>query len=158
MKKDNSRWWFLGLGILIGVIITMMLQPGEKIVIGDTEWEKAFYGEEAKILYLGRPTCGWCNKFKPGLDNLSEQFNIEYTYVNIDEIDDSEFDRLMSTLGLNPNEFGTPYTAIVKDGNKVVEQPGAVDEENLFHFLQDNGFIDKNATYAPNEKTINFEE
>lgn len=153
-KKDKSKWIFFGLGVIVGVIIMLMLQPQPTSKsYEDTEWFKAVKSNEAKIVYMGRPTCSWCSKFKPGLDNLSEQYDIDYVYVNTDEVSETEFNAALEALDVDASTFGTPHTVIVKNGAKIAEQPGYINEAKLFEFLKTNGFIEKDAVYTPNEKT-----
>ena len=150
-KRNNNKWVIIALGLFACLIVVLALQPAPANT--DGEWRKALNSSEPKIIYMGRPTCEWCNKFKPGLDNLAEQYNIEFVYVNTGSISDSELNKVFTALGINGNEFGTPYMAIVKNGKKIAEQAGYISEAPLFDFFQQNGFIGENEVYKPNSKT-----
>lgn len=157
MKKNKSSkliWLLVGAIMLTGIIIMGTANQGVK----DSKWKDMISSSSKQILYLGRPTCSWCSKFRPGLDNLKEQYNFEYIYVNTDEVSETELNALFDILEINSSEFGTPYTAIVQSGKKIDEQAGYVPENELFKFLQKHGFIEKGAKYAPNDKTIELED
>jgi predicted bacteriocin transport accessory protein len=155
-KKKNYTFLWVIIGIVIGIGIISMI-TNQPDITSTGEWQKALNSSEKQIIYLGRPSCSWCSKFKPGLDNLSEQYNIEYVYVNTDAVSQSELNQVFDALDIDSKEFGTPYTAIVQNGKKLAEQPGYISEADLFKFLQEYGFIGEDKTYAPNEKTVELE-
>lgn len=152
-KRSKLIWLLVGAIMLTGIIIMSTANQGTE----DSKWKDIISSTTKQIMYLGRPTCSWCSKFKPGLDNLREQYKFEYVYVNTDEVSETELNQLFDLLGIESSEFGTPYTAIVQSGKKIDEQAGYVPENELFNFLQKNGFIEKGAKYAPNDKTIKLE-
>lgn len=151
--KDYSKWLFLGLGILIGVVITLMAQPQSKEAYEGKEWWVAFNSNEPRLILLARPTCYWCQEFLPGLDNLKEQYGFDYVYTNTDEIEETELNDILGYMKIDSSTFGTPYLGVFKDGEKIAEQPGYIPEKELFEFLKTNGFISADTVYAPNDKT-----
>jgi predicted bacteriocin transport accessory protein len=110
-------------------------------------WQEALASSDLNLIYLGRPTCGWCNKIRPHLNYMTEKYDLSFIYVNMDEISSGDQTTLFSKLDIDVNEFGTPYLAVIKDGKKIAEQVGFVPEEELFKFVQDNKLIDKDAKY-----------
>lgn len=92
------------------------------------------------------------------MDNLAQKYNFEYTYVNIDKLSNSQFNKISGKLEIDTNNFGTPYLVIVKDGKKIAEQPGYVEEDDLFNFLQYNGIISENEVYETNLTKISYAE
>lgn len=103
----------------------------------------AFDSKETRLVYLGRPTCGYCSLLKPYLDSYSKKYDFKFDYINTDEVTKSQFQTILEKFDLSSDTFGTPYLAVVKDGKKVAEQHGYVAENKLFTFLQENGFINK---------------
>ncbi|MDD3341799.1 MAG: thioredoxin family protein [Bacilli bacterium] len=133
--------------ILVGASVVSGLLKGEKYVkMVDT----AFASKENKLVLLGRPTCSYCNLLKPVLDSFAKKYNFSYEYVNTDETGNAKLDTILGKFDIDSNSFGTPYMAVVKDGKKVAEQQGYVEENKLFTFLQDNGFIKKEEKLALN--------
>jgi predicted bacteriocin transport accessory protein len=176
MKKSNKKNnnnnskvnLMVGIVIIILLSISIILQVvnGNKSnndTAGSNEeasgnWQEALKSEDLELIYIGRPTCSWCNKIRPHLNYLSENYNVSFVYVNMDKTTSSDQTTIFSKLNIDTNNFGTPYLAVVKDGKKIAEQVGFVEEEQLFKFLQDNGLISKSATYEASGITDTTEE
>lgn len=124
--------------ILIGASVFASSIKGNKYV---TMVDDAFASKENTLVLLGRPTCGYCNLLKPVLDSFSKKYNFSYKYVNTDEVGTSKLNSILDKFGVEQESFGTPYMAVVKNGKKIAEQEGYVEEDKLFDFLQKNGFI-----------------
>lgn len=102
-------------------------------------FKEKFDGEINSLIYIGRPTCGYCNLLKPSLDDMKERYNFEYTYINIDEINESTLNKILQDLQIK--EVGTPYMAVVSGGRVVGVQNGYADYDETFKFLQNNNII-----------------
>jgi len=100
---------------------------GEKVI---KKVDNLIASNEKSLIFIGRPTCSYCNLLQPSLDRLAQDYNFEYAYVNIDELNDSQYERVVKKFGQDPNTFGTPYLAVVESGKKVGEQKGYVEEES----------------------------
>lgn len=103
----------------------------------------AFYGSENRLVMIGRDNCSWCQLFKPTLDFMKDYYEFDYVYVNTNELNSSNFKKLLSDINVSESSFGTPLTLVVKDGRVVDSKSGYVDETELFTFLVDNGFVSK---------------
>ena len=125
---------------------------GEKVI---KKVDNLIASNEKSLIFIGRPTCSYCNLLQPSLDRLAQDYNFEYAYVNIDELNDSQYERVVKKFGQDPNTFGTPYLAVVESGKKVGEQKGYVEEEVLFNFLQEKGIIANDVTYVEEESNLN---
>lgn len=151
MNETKKLYSILIVGLVfVAVIITAAIidsKKGEKYL---EEVDKAFESKEAKLLYLGRPTCGYCSLLKPVLDRYSKEYKFDFSYINMDEIGESKQQEIFNKLSLDVESFGTPYIAIVKDDKKVDEQSGYVTEDVFFDFLKKNGFIPEDAELALN--------
>lgn len=115
--------------------------------------------EKMHILFLGRPTCTYCEQFQPVIDQLTEDYDLKYDYINTDNLTSSGLSTLLKKLNIDEENFGTPYLSITKDGKVVAEQSGYVDRETLFNFLQENGVIAEDVEYKseyPNLNMIDF--
>lgn len=98
-------------------------------------------GETRRLVYIGRPNCTFCQQLQPSIDELSETYNIDYYYINTNELTSMQLATILNKLGKKTSTFGTPYLAIVQNGEKIAEQPGYVEKDVLFKFLEDNGLI-----------------
>ena len=110
----------------------------------------AFNGSEEKLVMIGRDNCSWCQLFKPYLDIMKDKYDLDYVYVNTNELTSSTFKKLLKDVGVNESEFGTPYTVVVKEGKVVDSLNGYVDEHELITFLKDHKLVSKDAKMALN--------
>lgn len=114
------------------------------------EFYSAFNGSEERLVMIGRDNCSWCQLFKPNLDLMHDKYNLDYIYVNTNELTSSVFKKLLKTINVDENEFGTPYTIVVKDGNIADVLNGYVDEIELLSFLKKHNFVDSDAKLSLN--------
>ena len=94
-----------------------------------------------QVIYLTRPTCSYCILLEPITDDLKKEYNLNYNIVNVDEISNSQLNRILKLFNRTIDTFGTPYLVIVKDGEVIAEQSGFADEDVIFDFFQNNGII-----------------
>lgn len=102
-------------------------------------FKEKFNGETNSLIYIGRPTCGYCNLLTPSLDDMKQRYNFEYTYINVDEISESILNKILQDLQIK--EVGTPYMAVVSGGKVIGVQNGYADYDETFKFLQNNSII-----------------
>lgn len=105
------------------------------------DWSSALKSDEKQLIYLGTPSCSWCNKIRPELDSLKSKYGVDFVYINMSEINEDEKDVIFNQLEINENEFGTPYLVVIENGKKVDEQVGYAPEAQLQVFYQTNGLI-----------------
>lgn len=108
------------------------------------DWEKALKSDTKQLIYLGRPTCSWCNKIRPELDNMRNKYGIDFVYINTDETSESDLNFIFEKLEIDADEFGTPYLVVIENSKKIDEQVGYIPEEQLFEFYKKNGLVEKN--------------
>jgi predicted bacteriocin transport accessory protein len=137
------------IGIIIGIIIlgVILIIINGNLAIGGSnndasgDWKAALASNEKQLIYLGSPTCSWCNKIRPSLNNLVGKYNIKSTYINMSDIKQSDQNTIFQKLDLDPNNFGTPALIIIEDGKKIDSQIGYLPEDELYIFFEQNGLI-----------------
>lgn len=102
-------------------------------------FEVAFNGTENKLVYLGSSTCGYCQLLNPSLEDMKERYDFDYLYIDVSEISSGYLKKILSQLELT--SLGTPYLAIVSNGEIVDTQNGYSDYDITFEFLKDNKII-----------------
>ncbi len=127
------------------------------------EFEAAFNGEKKTLVYLGSSTCGYCQLLNPSLQDMKQRYEFDYVYIDANEISSSYLKKILNKLELS--SLGTPYLAIVSNGEIVDTQNGYSDYDITFEFLQENEIIDKDAKlllnyidYEQYEKLLNSKE
>lgn len=96
-----------------------------------------------KLVYIGRPTCTYCQKFSPILEGVSTEYSIDYYYINTDEINSNELSAILYKLGIKSSTFGTPYLAVVQNGDKIGENFGYIEKDKLVEFIKENGLVEE---------------
>ncbi len=97
---------------------------------------------ENKILVLGQTTCGYCIKAKPILSKIADEYGITINYLNVNTLSSEESGKLSKYVSyLGENQWGTPLTIIVKNGEVIDSANGLLDEEGYVKLFKDNGFI-----------------
>lgn len=150
--NENSKLLKIGLSIIIIalIIIIPIIIQNNKTAKLIKEVEDVMNSSDAKVIYMARPTCYYCNLLEPITDSLKEEYNLDYYYINTDELSNSELSKVLKLFNRTTDTFGTPYLIITKDGKVVAEQNGYADENIIFDFFKNNGIIDENETLKIN--------
>lgn len=164
MNEKKKALVVLGISAVLLVVIVVALfaslvASNKKI----EELKNVMNSEEAKIVYLAKDTCYYCNLIKPITTFLEKEFNLDYYNIDANKLTSSELIRVLDTLDIDYETFGTPYIVIVKNGKKIDEHVGYTDEDVLFELFKKNGIINEDAslnmTYLDEiDSTINSKE
>lgn len=129
---------------IIGLNIAME-KENKKIL---QEYDNLIASKEAKLIYIGRPTCSYCQQLQPVLEEITGMYNVKYQYMNTDELNNSTLTKVLNKFN---TDSSTPQLIIVKEGKIVDTQQGYTDREGLFQFLQEGGMIDKDEVLEAND-------
>lgn len=98
-------------------------------------------GSEKSIILVARPTCSYCEMFTPILKQAMEEMNLTINYVDTDTFSQEDWTTFNESLDyLQNEEWGTPLTLIVQNGELVAENNGYVELDTIKEFFSDNGF------------------
>ncbi len=106
--------------------------------------EKLYKDANINIIYIGRDTCSFCQKFNPVIEEVTTKYNLDYTYINTDKLTTNDLIALLDTFHIDAKTFGTPLLLITQNNQIINKQDGFTDELNLFILMQNTGLIDKN--------------
>ncbi len=141
--NETKKLMIIGvIGIVIVAlipIIAIVTNIKSKKIIQD--FHNYIDSKEAKLIYIGRDDCGYCQLFSPELDLISDEYGIDYMYINTNKLKSNHFTNLLKELDVDTENFGTPYIAIFKDGKKVADQSGYLSDESLFEYLKTQKMI-----------------
>lgn len=122
------------------------------------KFETVLKSKSEQVVFLERPTCSYCQMTSPIVESLSKRYDFKYMDINTDELKSANLNKVLKKLGINPEDFGTPHMAVVKEGKVVAEQAGYVEAPDMFKFFQENGVIDKKAEYKEILNYVDFKE
>ena len=104
------------------------------------EYLNLIKSSDKQIILIARPTCGYCEKFTPILKQAMEDMNLTINYVNTDNFSSDDWSKFQNSFDyLASNEWGTPLTLIVQNGEIVDKNNGYVELDAIKEFFAKNG-------------------
>lgn len=104
------------------------------------EFLKLIKNSDKQIILIARPTCGYCEKFTPILKQAMEDMNLTINYVNTDNFSSDDWTKFQNSFDyLASDEWGTPLTLIVQNGEIVDKNNGYVELDAIKEFFNKNG-------------------
>lgn len=104
------------------------------------EFLKLIKNSDKQIILIARPTCGYCEKFTPILKQAMEDMNLTVNYVNTDNFSSDDWTKFQNSFDyLASDEWGTPLTLIVQNGEIVDKNNGYVELDAIKEFFTKNG-------------------
>lgn len=103
--------------------------------------------KESFILFIGSRTCNHCAEFKITLEDVIEDYNVNFKYLDLANLTEDERKSFSSDIRFD----GTPTTVFIENGvdnsctlfscddTKRIE--GAQNYENIVKILKNNGYI-----------------
>ena len=156
MNENKKLLAVLGVVVaIILIIIVSMIMGNKKQEDTIKEIEQLMNTTTGELIYLGRPTCSYCQQFSPILEDASDKYEFGYYYLNTDELSTENLTKVLDMLEIDQDGFGTPTLAVVRNGKQDGVQIGYTDAEGLFNFLQTNGIIPEDAVYEADDANLN---
>ena len=76
-----------------------------------------YNGEEKALIYIGRPTCGYCVAFLPTLQRAQEELGYKTYYYDISNVTDEDYAAITGLNNFMAENFGyTPMVIVVQNG------------------------------------------
>ena len=99
-----------------------------------------FNSSDLEIIYIGRPSCGYCVKFLPVLKQAQSEFGYTTKYLDIEKISEEDANKIKDMDDFLDENYGTtPLVILVKDGKLVDGHIGYAEYETFKEFLTKNG-------------------
>lgn len=102
-----------------------------------------YSSDDKKIIFIGRPTCGYSQIVMPIIENISYLYNLDIYYLNTDDILEDDKDKFLSSNDYFNNGLSTPIILIVRNNSIVDIIDGLTDRKHYVDFLKKNNFINK---------------
>lgn len=108
--------------------------------VDTSAFKEAFNSSELGIIYIGRPTCGYCVKFLPVLQQAQSELGYTTKYLDIEKVSEDEANEIKDMDDFLEENYGTtPLVILVKDGKLVDGHIGYAEYETFKEFLTNNG-------------------
>ena len=138
-KKKNII--FIGIVLLILLLSFLLIyndNNGNLIELNYNDVKEKLKNKENFVLCISRTSCSHCFDYKPKLEEVAKENNIDIYYIDIDKYDEEEFSNLISFDG------STPTTIFIKNGDEKTTSSrinGDVSKSKIIEKLKSNGFI-----------------
>ncbi len=153
IKKNSSVVFTVLIAILliVGFIVSEKMtpvSPNNLVKVSFNNIDVVKYEELMKtgpntVIYIGRPTCHYCEQLNPILEQITAEYNVVFNYLNTDEFkgnDRATFDNLSTYLD-NNEKGATPILAVFNNGKFINKQVGYAPKDNVVKFLKDSNII-----------------
>lgn len=113
------------------------------------EYRKLLGGTDASLIYIASPTCGYCAKQLPIMEDLVSEYDVDVYYLNTASLTEKEVDELYSVYGdvqeKNYEQEGlrTPTMLIVQEGKLLEMNLGAMELDKLVDWLGNYALIEE---------------
>lgn len=111
--------------------------------IGLEEYNNLLASSEPSVVVVGQSTCGYCIQQKLVYNQIVDEYGIDVNYLNISYLTEEEGTEFQSSVSYfeENEEWGTPITFILKDGEVVSYLDGYNQKESVVSFLEDEGVL-----------------
>lgn len=155
-KKDNSKivntCIIIGIVFLIGSLVLMFTDNGKKSYIKSIsygEYVDKIKEDKYTVMLLTSPTCSHCVNYKPSVNYVAGENNLEVYDINLNNLSLEEYNAIHNKYSAIKDEFDnngnpvipTPVTIIVKNGEEVASTLGEIGTEGFKRFLKNNNVI-----------------
>lgn len=108
------------------------------------EFKEVAESKKIQVVYIGRPTCGYCVKFLPTLQKAQKEYKYKTVYLDITNVASQEDQEKILAYdndeGFLKENFGsTPMVLLMKDGKLVDTKVGYTEYADFASFLEKNG-------------------
>lgn len=98
---------------------------------------------EYSLVWVARPTCGYCQLTSPVVQKLIKDYGIYISYLNTDEFSDEDNQTFINSDEEFSEGYGTPMLLLVGDGKILDRIDGATDTAHYKEFLVNYKFIEE---------------
>jgi thiol-disulfide isomerase/thioredoxin len=105
-------------------------------------YKKLLKSDGTNIIVIGQSTCTYCIKAKPILNKIIKDKNVKINYLNLTELSETDSEKFKGSLKyLSENDWGTPLTLIIKNGEVIDSANGVRDYDGYIELFEKNGLI-----------------
>ncbi len=147
MLEKNGVKIFIGLIIVIFAFVVMFSEEKTTTEEVDNSEELVSWSEKTQedsyvVTVMALTTCGYCQAYKPVIKALQEEYGFTLYWFEIDTLSEEDYNTLSTTYELENYEGSVPYTFIMKNGEFITDNVGALDTEATLEFLTTNNVIE----------------
>lgn len=126
--------------VILSVLCLTGCSSGTKLKnISYNELNEKMKNKETFVLYIGAANCSHCSEFKPTLEKVVKEYNLDVYYIDMATVSEEEYEAVKNKTNLQ----GTPTVLVVQNGkSKYTDRiVGTKDEESTVEFFKEIGKI-----------------
>ena len=147
-KKPKQYYFIMACIVLLSLLIVYLVGRSVYEFVSKTneshrilaEFNEKYENDGIQIILFASPTCKWCKKLVPILDEIAEENDLKYYYLDVTKLFDNDYNEIISKLDIEID--GIPHLVVVKDKKVLGEQVGAETKENTIEFFKKYGVIE----------------
>lgn len=109
--------------------------------INVTTYLEYYKSSDTNIVFLGRPTCPYCEIAKPIISKLAKDYKFDVSYLNTDNFSEDDNVHFVSHNELFSDGYSTPMILIVSNNQIVYYFEGLTDTAHYIDFFKSIGLI-----------------
>ena len=149
-KKDNSKlvdtFIIIGIIFLIGSLILMFSNNSSENHIKEikyNEYKEKLAEDKYNIILLTSPTCSHCVSYKPYVNAIADDYNLEIYNINLNNLSYEEYIEIHDSFTATKDKYDdgvpgipTPVTIITKNGVEVTSILGDIGSSGFLNLLK----------------------
>lgn len=144
----NRKWIYYAIFFVIILLVILFLgyklffEKNNFILLSYEEIIEKVNNRDSFVLCVTASDCVHCQDYKPKLKSISNKYDIEIFYTDIDSFDDADYENFKSEFSFDGS---TPTTIFFRDGEEkttATRIDGDVSTEKIISKLKKNGFIE----------------
>lgn len=121
-----------------------------KITFDDIK--KIINTKERVLLFIGKPTCGYCSLLEEVFTDINKDKEFTYVYINTLFLEEAELNKLLDFANIKSSEFGTPTLIVTENGKFISSHVGYMEKAEASTFLEENKIFTSKFKYENGEK------
>ena len=97
--------------------------------------------DDVELVYVARPTCGYCQIAEPIIKKLEKDYDLDINYLNTDEFSEGDQNDFIASDEMFAEGFGTPMLLLVGKNSIVDSVDGLSDTAGYMDFLEANNLL-----------------
>ena len=134
---ENKRFITV-LGLILLLIIALPIinyvggKKGREMI---AKFDEAYSADKYTFIELARDKCSYCIKQAPIIEDLVNNYGLEYLYIDTNAINNTQLNHILEKIKVDYDDFGTPTMAVI--GKNEVQESiiGYKNEDYLANIL-----------------------
>ena len=118
------------------------------------DFDEYYNSKSRTIIYYASSECGYCELQTPVLENIAEDYDLDYLYIDKLKLPSKQKKEIIKQLDI---EDKTPITVVVENGEVIDSLAGYHSGQDFVEFLKNTEILDEDAEYSA-ESGITFIE